>query len=234
VRIGILTTGGPAAHFGVPSYAAMIAASLGPAFECEEFDVREREPPPAPRAAQAFVITGSASGVQDPDAWIGRLRDWLRVLEPSVPLVGICFGHQIMAEAYGGVVQQSAAGWGIGMHRYEVRFRETWMDEVRHFVLPAFHRDQVVQEPAGSRVVAGNAFCPCAVLSYENRRAVSLQAHPEFPVDFTRRLIDRCEAKRIVPADRIAVARASLGQADDRLRVFGWLQTFLGREEGSR
>ena len=227
MRVGILTTGQPAAHFGVPSYAQMISASLGPGFECVEIDVREHDPAAAGAPVQSFVITGSASGVQDPDAWIGRLRNWLRDSDPAVPLVGICFGHQIMAEAFGGVVRASASGWGIGLHRYETQCREAWMDEVEAFVLPAFHRDQVMAVPAGCRVVAGSDFCRCAVLAYENRRAVSFQAHPEFSLSFTRQLIDRCEEKQVVLPSRIAEARESLSQTDDRGRVFGWIRRFL-------
>ena len=77
------------------------------------------------------MITGSAAGVYDPLPWIAPLKDFLVSAKGRAKLVGVCFGHQVMAEAFGGKVIKSPKGWGLGLHAYEVVRREGWMDEAR-------------------------------------------------------------------------------------------------------
>src|SRR5918999_1827551 len=109
IRVGILQAGNPPPplqeRFG--SYSAMVQELLGPQHEFATFDVRNGELPPRAESCDAYVITGSATGVYDGEAWIGRLADFVRDASGRRPMVGICFGHQLMAEAFGGQVVKS-------------------------------------------------------------------------------------------------------------------------------
>lgn len=229
MRIGIIETGYPPRDLGtaVPSYPEMIRSVLGPAYEYCEFDVARGDFPDYASAIDAYLITGSASGVHDGDQWIDRLRDWLVRVDSDTPLVGICFGHQVMAEAYGGLVDGSKQGWAIGLHEYKVRAREAWMDDVSSFVLPTFHRDQVIRAPPASRNIAAGDLCPYAALSYIDRRAVSFQGHPEFALDFSKMLVERCRRNGTIDITQADLARASMHRPVDSTRVIGWIRRFL-------
>jgi hypothetical protein len=114
------------AEFG--SYASMIGTLLG-SRSTEVFDVRERQLPKSVSACEAYVITGSSAGVYDDLPWIKDLMAFLRKARGSAKLIGICFGHQAMAQAFGGSAIKSPNGWGIGLHRYDLPARPSWMDD---------------------------------------------------------------------------------------------------------
>jgi GMP synthase-like glutamine amidotransferase len=206
----------------------MICAALGSAHTYREFDVTGGYLPGAESGVEAYVITGSEAGVYDSDPWIGQLRGWLREVDAATPLVGICFGHQIMAEAYGGAVEKSNHGWMGGLQEYTIRSHERWMGDVRSsFVLPVAHQDQVVRAHSRARVLASNDLCPYAALSYTHRRALSFQAHPEFAFDYARMLIDRRQRRGAIKGAEADRARESLRQPNDCAQVIGWIREFL-------
>lgn len=226
--LGILETGAPPGDLArrFPGYADMVRRMLGPAFQARAFDVRGGELPSDATACDGWLITGSAAGVYDPEPWIGDLMAFLREASGTAPMVGICFGHQVMAQAFGGEVVKSPKGWGVGRHTYAVSRVCPWMDSDTPVRLPVSHQDQVVAPPPDAVVVGGSNFTPFAMLAYPGRRAFSLQAHPEFTADYTRALIESRRGSRLDPALADA-AVASLAGDDDRERVAGWIRRFL-------
>jgi GMP synthase-like glutamine amidotransferase len=140
-----------------------------------------------------------------------------------VSLVGIFFGHQVMAEAFGGHVAKSERGWGVGLHTYPIVRREWWMDDAQAVSVPASHQDQVVLQPPDTDVVASSLFTPYAGLAWRKRRAISFQFHPEFEPDYARALIE-ARRERLPQAD---AALASLDRPNDNGRVGGWIRRFL-------
>ena len=94
-------------------------------------------------------MTGSAAGVYDDLPWIAPLKSFLRDVDGRAKLVGLCFGHQILAAAFGGTVEKSAKGWGIGLHTYDLFERADWMDDATRISVPAIHQDQVIVPPFG-------------------------------------------------------------------------------------
>lgn len=225
-RIAILETGAPppalaAAH---GDYPAMFRGLLGDGFAFETFDVQAGETPD-PAAFDAAIITGSAAGVYETDPWIGALLDWIRAAKGRTKLVGVCFGHQAMAQALGGRVEKSDKGWGVGLHRYQVVATEPWMTPAAATVaIPASHQDQVVEAPADARVLLRSDFTPFAGLAWDED-AISMQPHPEFTPAFATELT----AGRHDRIDAALVARAvdSLKAADDRGLVGGWIREFV-------
>src|SRR5262249_50589684 len=81
----------------IPTYPAMMRAMMGAQFSYAEFDIQAGHYPPSAGAFDAILVTGSSSSAYDPDPWIAELRAWLIRLPAELPLIGICFGHQIMA-----------------------------------------------------------------------------------------------------------------------------------------
>ena len=229
MKIGILKTGRPPRpaieQFG--TYPDMFMALLGPdAFDWRIYDVDGGELPAAPEDCDAYIVTGSAAGVYDDDPWIGGLLDFLRASKGRAKLVGVCFGHQAMAQAFGGQVIKSPKGWGIGAHDYAVVSREPWMDSPAPLRLPASHQDQVVVVPPGAEVIAASAFTPIAGLAWRDQPAISMQPHPEFDPAYATALIEARRGKVYSDheADR---AIASLSGPDHRARVGRWIGAFL-------
>ena len=173
-------------------------------------------------ARDAVLITGSPAGVYDDFPWIAPLMDFIRAATET-RMVGVCFGHQIMAEALGGHVVKSEKGWSTGLHDYSVVRRESWMDGEEAVAIPASHQDQVVVQPPSTKIVAASDFTPFAALAWTDRPAISFQFHPEFSPDFAKALI--AERYDRVPDPDAAIA--SLDAPNDNARVGGWIRRFL-------
>jgi GMP synthase-like glutamine amidotransferase len=228
MKIGILETGRPSAaleaRFG--RYDEMLAHLLGNRYATETYRVTEGDYPKRSEAHEAYLITGSPAGVYEDLPWIPELKTFLRETKGKAKLVGICFGHQIMAEAFGGRVEKSDKGWGIGLHRYEVRDVAPWMDPVEAISVPVSHQDQVVEAPPEARVIAASPFTSFGAVAYQDQPAISFQCHPEFEPDFAKALIE--ERREWLPDPERAIA--SLDQPNDRPMVGRWIRNFL---EGS-
>jgi GMP synthase-like glutamine amidotransferase len=223
MKIAILETGRPpgalAEQFG--DYPKMFGHMLGDGFEIERFDAELGELP-NPAAHSAYLITGSPAGVYEPLPWIDPLRQFIRAAGQA-KMVGICFGHQAMAEALGGHVEKSEKGWGAGLHRYSVVTRERWMDDAGNISIPASHQDQVVIQPPNTDVTVMSDFTEFAGLAWTDRPAISFQFHPEFSPAFAKALIEK--RYDLVPNPDAAIA--SLDSPNDNARVAGWIRRFL-------
>lgn len=228
MKLAILETGGPPgdlrSQFG--DYPAMFSRMLGRGFGMDVFDVPAGQLP-GRNAHDAVLITGSPAGVYDPLPWI---PDLLRFIQDNADrkMVGICFGHQAMAEALGGKVEKSDKGWGIGLQRYRIDSAQPWMDGEQAVAIPASHQDQVIVQPPATDVVASSDFTPLAALAWSDRPAISFQFHPEFAPDYAKALISRRYEQMPDPDAAIA----SLDAPNDRARVGDWIRRFLTNTSG--
>jgi GMP synthase-like glutamine amidotransferase len=226
MKVAVLETGIPPApladEFG--SYPDMFAQLLGPGFELQAFDVPAGELPEA-SAHGAYLVTGSPAGVYDPLPWISPLMEFIRAAQSS-KMVGVCFGHQVMAQALGGEVIKSPKGWGTGLHRYKVVRPQRWSNGEREVAIPASHQDQVVVQPPNTEIVAESSFTPFAALAWTDRPAISFQFHPEFSVGYAKALIE----KRYDRVNDPDAALASLDAPNDNARVARWIRNFLNGE----
>jgi GMP synthase-like glutamine amidotransferase len=227
MTLAILRTGDPPGDlldlFG--PYDAMFGRLLG--METVGYDVRAGEYPAWPTNHAAYLITGSPAGVYDPLPWIEPLKDFLRQAKGQAKLVGVCFGHQVMAEAFGGRVEKSVRGWGAGLQDYDVVVRAPWMDDVFSIAVPVSHQDQIVVQPPHSHILASSDFSPYGMLAYDDQPAVSMQFHPEFEPAYARALIE-VRRDRLPDPDG---ALASFDRPTDTARVGAWMRRFL--EEGA-
>jgi GMP synthase-like glutamine amidotransferase len=226
MTIAILETGTPPAElierFG--RYDAMFEHLLGGGFGYQSFPVFEGVYPGDPERYSGVVITGSPAGVYEDLPWIGPLESWLQHAAGKVPMVGVCFGHQVMAQAFGGKVIKSPKGRGNGLHRYELTDGFT-IGGLHSVAAPASHGDQVVELAPRTKVLGGNDFNPYGILEYPFR-AVSMQFHPEFEPAYAKALI---ESRRggLVAATRADAALASLDQPNDNAVLGRWMADFL-------
>jgi GMP synthase-like glutamine amidotransferase len=233
MRVGILETGGPPEPYEIPfgDYSTMFERLLGDRFDYTVVDVAAGALPESPDACDAWLITGSAAGVYDDLPWIEPLKEFLRAAKGRAALVGVCFGHQVMAEAFGGKVIRSPRGWGVGLHTYEVMRRRPWMDGAARIAVAATHQDQVVVPPPNATVYAASAFSPYGALTYDDQPAISIQLHPEFEPAYSKALIESRRGTRLSDPEADA-AIASLDAPNDHARVGEWMRRFL--EEAGR
>jgi GMP synthase-like glutamine amidotransferase len=224
--VGILVTGAPPGRLAerFEGYDRMFARLLGPDFATRAYDVQAGELPAAAGAHPAFLITGSPAGVYEPLPWIAPLLGFLREAKGKAKLVGICFGHQAMAEALGGRVEKSGRGWAVGLQDYRIVGRRGWMGDPvpERIAVPVSHQDRVTIAPPGAEVLAHSDFSPFGMLAWGGD-ALSMQFHPEFEPDYARALIESRRERLPDPDGAIA----SLDGRDDRALAAEWIRRFL-------
>ena len=190
------------------------------------FDALKGELPASPETCDAYICTGSRYSAYDADDWIAALKDYVRrVHESGRPFIGICFGHQILAEALGGEVKPAQQGWGVGIHEMRILANEPWMQPAQEDCkLEYMHADQVLRLPPGSVVLASAPHCPVAMFRVGDT-LLGIEGHPEFPAAYVEALV-RARSERIGEA-RAQAALASLDQKADDALVGRWMANFL-------
>lgn len=182
---------------------------------------------PDPSTLDGIVLTGSAAGVYDDLNWLEPLRNFIRsAYSAKTPMLGICFGHQIMADALGGDVRKSEKGWGLGRHVYDVVGRPGFMTEAPDRVaVSCSHQDQVIVPPSEADVILRSDFTPNAGLAYKSGKALSFQPHPEFLDDYALALAEMRRGK--APDAVVNGAVGSFGTASDSDKVAGYIGDFF-------
>jgi GMP synthase (glutamine-hydrolysing) len=237
MKIGILQTGGVRAALAETygEYPAMFERLLdgaGDGFAYSAHPVMDGAPIPDPHDADAWLVTGSAHGVYEDLPWIAPLKAMLRAARAAgVPIIGICFGHQLLAEAFGGRAEKFAGGWHVGLHDFDLDGSAPWRDAGDRIVLQSLHQDQVVALPPDATVWARAPGCRYAGVSYgdpANPDAISLQPHPEMTPTFWQDLVRHLDAMGRFPGDvgREALAQAS-GSSPENARAATWLVRYL-------
>lgn len=210
-----------------PQMIAALFAKVAPTWRFETFRVQSYEYPRNLAECDAYITTGSRHGVNDGFAWITRLEEFIGELDQAKkPFIGICFGHQLMVKALGGVVDRSDKGWGIGVTANQVVCQKPWMaPHQQHLNIIASHQDQVIRLPKEVKVdvLASSSFCSYYMLAYGDH-FISIQGHPEFTKDYSSALIDI--RQEIIPFNRVQEGRASLTTNLDDQLIARWLVNF--------
>ena len=195
MKIGILLVGRASEdlvdEYG--TYAEMLIALINTeeqVFEFKTFNILDDEFPKDHLECDGWIVTGSPHGVYEEHSWIPTVSQLINnIYEANLPIFGVCFGHQLIAQALGGHVEKSEKGWGLGLHTYQVNNKTDYMSNLSEEVtLNICHQDQVLRPPQGATVYAKSEFCENAGF-YIKDKVLTMQAHPEFLVDFTKALL---------------------------------------------
>ena len=229
--IGLFEAGSYDAEFidahGAPSdwFKRFLGRVSGGGLEYRVYRAYDDEIPGAVDECDGYLITGSPASAMERAPWMQALGDFCIQAMETKPVVGICFGHQLLCQTLGGEVRAADVGWGVGVHRYAVTGAADWMDPpIPNVAMLTSHMDQVTILPPGAVVLAESAFCPHAILQLAPN-AITIQAHPEATRDCFGSVYEM-RRDRYAPgqADR---ALASLEQSTDDDRVGRWLVKFF-------
>ena len=191
-------------------------------FTFQTWNVVDGDFPDTIDAADGWLISGSKHGAYEDHAFIPPLSDLIREIYASErPMVGICFGHQIIAQALGGKVEKSDKGWMVG--------RQVYNFEGEAVALNAWHQDQVVALPKDAKVIAYNDTCPYAALGY-GHKAFTVQAHPEFSNGFLGKLAES-RGRGVVPDPLIDTAIENTEKPTDSAILARRIGAFFKQKE---
>ena len=212
-----------------PGMFANLLRQVEPELQYRTYEIQRGEFPASLDEVDAYLLTGSKYSVYDEVSWIKDLADFVLALHRArKKLVGICFGHQMVAHALGGRTELSEKGWGIGAHEWHfTEAGSAYATGGHSFCLLVSHRDQVTALAPGSKVLAGSDFCPYALCAIEEH-ILTLQAHPEFSKPYLRYLM--AGRKALYGEQLYAEAVQSLSKPTDHLRTARWIVDFVGAQ----
>lgn len=202
----------------------------GESITFESFDCRQQEYPDDISGYDFFITTGSKSSVYDTEPWIAVLVDFVKELhQKKAKLIGICFGHQLIAMALGGTVKQSSKGWGVGVAENCVTSAPFWMKKhPDQFNVLVSHRDQVTALPQEAKIIAESDFCPYFIVQW-NDHFLSVQGHPEWPKGYSEALMHERRGT-LIPEDRVVKGLDSLALDIDNDLFARWTLNFVNKQ----
>lgn len=181
----------------------------------------------------AYLVTGSKADSFANDPWILDLKAYLlKLYARGEKLLGVCFGHQLLALTLGGKAERARQGWGVGVHRYRLAARAPWMNpETAELTLLISHQDQVTELPEGATVIASSDFCPNAAYHIGDQ-VLCFQGHPEFVNDYSRALLDA--RQQHLGDDVYQQAVASLSTRHQGDIVGEWMLRFISHPTAAK
>lgn len=241
MHIGILECGRNRAdwtvlHGGFGDWFPRLLLPVDPELTFSVFAADLGELPADISACDAWLLTGSPASVNDRTAWQAKLDDFVRHAFGQVPMVGICYGHQHLHDALGGVIGKRDR-WGVGVQKYNLNEQPDWLsadDSARSDAglrLIALHQDEVVVPAAGTRVIAGNEGCSLGITQI-GEHVLTFQAHPEMTPEQVTLIYD-LHRQSMGDADW-SRAQASLSGARDDDLAARWIIDFLRSRIGNR
>jgi GMP synthase-like glutamine amidotransferase len=213
------------------SYPKMIIdllTSVENNLEIEVFDVQIGQYPKHIHDWDLFITTGSKASVNDNETWIKELLEFVKLLDVAKKkLIGICFGHQLIALARGGSVSEAKKGWGIGIASNNIHIQTDWMDKKQSLLkIIVSHKEQINALPRGAKLIASSDFCPYFMIQWDDH-FLSIQGHPEWNKLYSKALIN--ERRSIIPAERIEEGLTSLTKEMDNQQFARWMFMFARR-----
>lgn len=219
----------PAVEATYTGYGSMFQRLLQQAGAQGEFDIfntTRGQYPLSFESYDAVLLTGSKADSFSTEPWVLALKDKVQtLLAQKKKLIGVCFGHQLIALCLGAKVGRAPQGWGAGRMTYQWHAPELPLADGRTEVaLLASHQDQVFDLPSGTQLLATSAFCPVAAFGVDGQ-LFCVQPHPEFVADYSAFILDKRRA--LLGEEKYQAFTQSLSQGHDGLAVARMMVAFI-------
>ena len=214
-------------HIGGDYPDIFTAFSKGMKFD--NFNVCDREFPQNVKDYEVYIVNGSRMSVYDKKDWIVELKTFVKAIyKENRYYIGICFGHQMLAEALGGKVRKAESGWCVGVHNFDIIHQKSWMNpQLTSYQILMSCQDQVQQLPDDSTILASSEKCPIGLFRV-GERMLGIQGHPEFTKAYSKALMEvRIER---IGKPIIDEGIASLTKTVDSASIFNWMMNFIRKD----
>jgi len=229
--IGILQTDSVKPEFSklfgeYPAMFQSLLRNIDPGLEFRVYDVQHDIYPDDIHECDAYITTGSRASVYQPDPWISVLREFIVTLDrQQKKLVAVCFGHQLVAQAFGGKTEKSDKGWGVGVHACRIQKHKHWMrPPMYHYNLIVSHQDQVTKLPDNAELLAGSEFCPLGMFQIGDN-ILAIQGHPEFNKEYAEALLRH--RRSLLGETVFSQGIRSLQSPTDETGIAKWMLEFM-------
>jgi len=204
-------------------FETLVADEAGD-LEAVGYRVHAGEWPQGPESADGWLVTGSRASVHEPPEWVAPLQGLVRQIHAAQqPLVGVCFGHQLIHSALGGRTDRSTKGWHLGSYPVQCHTAFAGLAAGGPLRLLAVHQDQVVEPAPGFQRLASGPDCDWYA-SYRDQM-LTIQGHPEFDQAFFTALMQRVRQKAGDQA--VETALGTLPPDDDTLAIRRFMRDWL-------
>jgi GMP synthase-like glutamine amidotransferase len=222
MKVGILHD----IHTGSEAFTSLFQSINAP-LDFHVYEVSNGDFPESPEVCDAFLVPGSIKGVYDSDPWIGELLDFVkRIYQAQRKLVGICFGHQVIAHALGGHASKSEKGWGLGLKEFSITKKKSWMVPILDNCKLYFtHQDQVMILPSRAELLGTSDFCSNNIYCIGNR-VLGIQGHPEYTLKRMYKILELLKEQVPVEIQKIALNSLNNSQPDSEI-IAQWIFNFI-------
>ena len=216
-------------HQDYPDMFIKLFKAVEPNIKVETFAVVDSIFPNTLHGFDAWLVSGSRHSTLDDLPWIHQLSELiLNLVSQKQKIIGVCFGHQLIAQTLGGKVEESNKGRGIGMSTNQIYHKPNWLTaDANSFNLIVSHKDQVTLTPESAELIAGSDFCKNYLLQYGNL-IFTIQGHPEFSKSYIKALMEIRKAQ--YPSQTYKKANQSLDLVCHDIQIAQWIIQFISGE----
>jgi len=213
-------------HQYEPMFREFFSTHVSSEWNLVEYTVSQNRWPGSLNECDGWIISGSPKSVFDRDSWIMKLMEFACAChQHKKPLLGICFGHQVIAQCLGGGVHKSLKGWNLGVRSIKIRNPKAWMSpQLETCSLLYSHQDEVKMPPDKSVLLGGDAHFFHQMYAIGDH-VFSIQGHPEFTPEFLSIRLAALKSN-LTEAD-YQEALSTLDQPVDTPIIGQWIQQFF-------
>jgi len=215
-----------ATYIGYGVMFERLLRQVGAEGQIDIFNTVKGEYPASFAPFDAVLLTGSKADAFSQEPWVLMLKEKVQaLLKTKKKLIGVCFGHQLIALCLGAKVGRAPQGWGAGRMQYQWLAPDLPQAQGREQVaLLASHRDQVFDLPSGAKLLATSDFCPVAAFAVDEH-VFCVQPHPEFVEDYSAFLLDKRRA--MLGEEKYQACTQSLAEGHDGQALARMMVAFI-------